>query len=478
MCEMVVERLKETHTLFFDAKLLKGGLAGGLHEQLKIGRADEFDFMIETPLLADKRYLSLTISKTTGQIHYHFTDDFRLLFDNLSDDLMNEVWIEDAVWFYLKRTCLKVFEDLFQQYMRPNWSLISKGHHGMGTPVAITIYLKWCGKLEIGIDFVLAIPTRLRPLPLIKMAKHKELFTELVIKESELHYLLTGRDTCRLSCGELEHKLLSNYGINSGQKVCLRAAKFLLSKFVLKQCPIIDDVPGWESTIDSEACSYWIKTISFTLFEKYPSDEDWEKPYYGQRLLELFQLLHSAVENCELYNYFIPSCNLFSQLVTRPEVVQLLNNQLSVLIEHLQMLESNKAEEHQAFEKLEQLANRREWEAKNLYLTMTAKDELYVMLHNYALDAYNPVWYTRIQNFMREHLPNMRLNGKGCQCTLYGERGEKININQHLVPLMGENESMNYFELQSADRRSTIIGSLTCISIGVLIWVWHWERFF
>ncbi|CAF1655769.1 unnamed protein product, partial [Didymodactylos carnosus] len=69
MCETVVEQLKEKYKLFADCRLLKGG---SVHEQLKIGQLDEFDFMIEMPQLADKSVLSFTISKSTANIKYRW----------------------------------------------------------------------------------------------------------------------------------------------------------------------------------------------------------------------------------------------------------------------------------------------------------------------------------------------------------------------------------------------------------------------
>ncbi|CAF4526602.1 unnamed protein product, partial [Didymodactylos carnosus] len=142
--------------LFADCRLLKGG---SVHEQLKIGQLDEFDFMIEMPQLADKSVLSFTISKSTANIKYRWKT-LSILNDLLPIDAKQLISQFDMlpVWYVVKKTCAQLLEELLRHYALPNWN-VKKPYPRQGeTQAAITIYLNWKNTFDVGIDFVFAIP--------------------------------------------------------------------------------------------------------------------------------------------------------------------------------------------------------------------------------------------------------------------------------------------------------------------------------
>ena len=319
----------KTYRMFHDCTLLK---TGSTYEGLKIGKPDEFDYMIVLPALADDRVLQFSQDKyfQWHLAHYkvlnkEFFSD--LLTQNANDDEIEAEEDSNEDEFMAKvrdKVKTNIKEQLKNgQLLPPGWEFVEIPTLDAYTlpRMAVTPVMKWTGQefkdLYISIDLSLAIPLKKIPLWTFGRqlflrnkqscsARKEESGNELLTDGDQVWYVLI-RDskTCRFSFSCQEQEIMSSFELHGGEKRTFRLVKFL------RQSLMDQTFDADLQQLKSPISTYWLKTIMYYLLKKHEKDRHaWGEGYLGTRVLEIFHVLHSCLISSKLYSFFIPGYNL------------------------------------------------------------------------------------------------------------------------------------------------------------------------
>ena len=319
----------KTYRMFHNCTLLK---TGSTYEGLKIGKPDEFDYMIVLPALADDRVLQFSQDKyfQWHLAHYkvlnkEFFSD--LLTQNANDDEIEAEEDSNEDEFIAKvrdKVKTNIKEQLKNgQLLPPGWEFVEIPTLDAYTlpRMAVTPVMKWTGQefkdLYISIDLSLAIPLKKIPLWTFGRqlflrnkqscsARKEESGNELLTDGDQVWYVLI-RDskTCRFSFSCQEQEIMSSFELHGGEKRTFRLVKFL------RQSLMDQTFDADLQQLKSPISTYWLKTIMYYLLKKHEKDHHaWGEGYLGTRVLEIFHVLHSCLISSKLYSFFIPGYNL------------------------------------------------------------------------------------------------------------------------------------------------------------------------
>lgn len=319
----------KTYRMFHNCALLK---TGSTYEGLKIGKPDEFDFMIVLPALADDRVLQFSQHKYFGWHLAHFKVLNReffsdLLTQNAEDDEI-EVEEDSNEDQFMAKVRDKVKTNFKEQLK--NGQLLPSGWEFVEIPtldaytlprMAVTPVLKWTGQefkdLYISIDLSFAIPVK--KIPLWTFGRQLFLTNKQTLsarKEGSDNVLLTDGDqlsyvlirdskTCRFSFSCQEQEIMNSFDLHAGEKRTFRLVKFL------RQSLMDQTFDADLQQLKSPISTYWLKTIMYYLLKKHEKDPHaWGEGHLGTRVLEIFKVLHSCLISSKLYSFFIPGYNL------------------------------------------------------------------------------------------------------------------------------------------------------------------------
>lgn len=315
----------KTYRMFHNCTLLK---TGSTYEGLKIGKPDEFDFMIVLPALADDRVLQFSQNKYFEWHLAHYKVLNREFFSDLlsqnADDDETEAEGDSNEDQFMAKVRDKVKTNIEEQLK--NGQLLPSGWEFVQIPtldsytlprMAVTPAMKWTGQefkdLYISIDLSFAIPLKKIPLWtfgrqlfLRNSARKEGSCDELLTDGDQVSYVLI-RDSksCRFSFSCQEQEIMNSFKLHSGEKRTFRVVKFL------RQSLMDQTFDADLQQLKSKISTYWLKTIMFYLLKKHEKDPHaWGEGHLGTRVLEIFQVLHSCLISSKLYSFFIPGYNL------------------------------------------------------------------------------------------------------------------------------------------------------------------------
>ena len=350
MIALVCNNLK-TYRMFRNCTILK---TGSTYEGVKIGKPDEFDFMIVLPALADDRVLQFSQDKYL-QWHlaqYEVLDkDFfsDLLTQNVDDD-EPETEGEDNEDEFMAKVRHKVKNNITEQLK--NGQVLPAGWEFIEIPtldaytlpqMAVTPVLKWTGKelknLYISIDISFAIPLKKTPLWMFgrqlfipgcqNLSAREKGGNEMLLPDCDRVSYVLIRDSkcCRFSFSCQEQEIMNSFDVLAGEKRTFRLVKFLRES--LMDQTFDADLQQLKSPIST----YWLKTIMFYLLKKHENNPyAWDHGHIGSRVLEIFQVLHYCLISSKLNSFFIPGYNLIFLKDVQPvaskvqEVLDVLND--------------------------------------------------------------------------------------------------------------------------------------------------------
>ena len=344
MMEEVCDILAGKFELFRQCRLWK---TGSSFEGLKLTTPDEFDFMIDLPVLVDKRNARFEIHDLSNvsrwSVLYEITNAeiFRDLFPVSHCTVAKVSKYSSEIrscWF---RRIFDVIGDVLQTVLQPGWqmsplNIIQKvtADHGK----VYTFQLIWNGttfkKLTVSVDVVLTIPFPRIPelregsLTRIQAGRPTSIGTGLKSRNDEscpkppscqgqvsphpgvevVRVIMTtpGRTMARVT-SSVEEQYLLEHTVSAPKKAVLRAAKMIRNKFLIQNYNVST------CSMDHVIPTYWLKTIWFYLTVKHPDDCCWLGDLNsGRRVLDIFDILTQALMLRKLSSFFVPGFNVLN----------------------------------------------------------------------------------------------------------------------------------------------------------------------
>lgn len=439
----------KTYRMFHNCTLLK---TGSTYEGLKIGKPDEFDFMIVLPALADDRVLQFSQSKyfEWHLAHYKVLDrEFfsDLLTQNADDDEI-EVEGDSNEDQFMAKVRDKVKTIIGEQLK--NGQLLPSGWEFVEIPtlysytlprMAVTPVVKWTGQefkdLYISIDLSFAIPLKKIPLWtfgrqlfLRNLARKEGSYDELLTNGDQVWYvLIRDSETCRFSFSCQEQEIMNSFNLHTGEKRTFRLVKFL------RQSLMDQRFDADLQQLKSPVSTYWLKTIMCYLLKKHEKDPHaWVEGHLGTRVLEIFQVLHSCLISSKLYSFFIPGYNL---LFLKGD--DALASDVKEVIDILSDLKNGQATRQQV---QQQMVSKMKKNQDLLY--GQRREHLINLFYIYAYNDYEPEDLETIKTaFIKRFFPDkMEVLGEGKHLRLL-EAGCVVDIDAELEKMYSE--KFSYF---------------------------------
>ena len=301
----------------FQSTLIK---SGSVYEGVKVGKPNEFDFMIRLNSLSDKA-LFHPCHKGEGyvklQLDEHDWKEFKdeegffnpnllcrhfkkLVNESLSAaDVPDGLRIQRASRELLDGSWGPVFSDLLGNSSgQENTSDVMYSEtHGPAT----TLYMDWEGGesyrgLNISVDLTLTLEYPLSKLPVQLSKLPPEV--DVILQKSGFHVVPARFDVWLISFSMVEKEVL--YSSPEGFKACYRVLKI-----------VRDDVSESLGLDASLVPSYMFKTALVSQLFTTPGHL-WEKDLLSQRIIQTLDLVLQGVKQEEIHSFFIPRHNLFS----------------------------------------------------------------------------------------------------------------------------------------------------------------------
>ena len=301
----------------FQSTLIK---SGSVYEGVKVGKPNEFDFMIRLNSLSDKAsfhpchkgegYVKLQLDEhdwkefkdeegffNPNLLCRHFK---KLVNESLSDaQVPDGLRIQRASRELLDGSWGPVFSDLLGNSSgqeNPSDVMYSETHGP-----ATTLYMVWEGGesyrgLNISVDLTLTLEYPLSKLP-VQLAKLPP-EVDVILQKSGFVVVPARFDVWLISFSMVEKELL--YSSPEGFKACYRVLKI-----------VRDDVSESLGLDASLVPSYMFKTALVSQLFTTPGHL-WEKDLLSQRIIQTLDLVLQGVRQEEIHSFFIPRHNLFS----------------------------------------------------------------------------------------------------------------------------------------------------------------------
>lgn len=301
----------------FQSTLIK---SGSVYERVKVGKPDEFDFMIRINSLTDKAsfhpchkgegYVKLDLDEYDWK---EFKDDEDFFSPNLLcrhfKKLVNESLCDTEVPEGLR--IQRASQELLDGSWGPVFSDLLGNSSGQENPTGVmysethgpatTLYIDWEGgesyrSLSINVDLTLSLeyPSSKLPVQLAKLPHE----VDLILQKSGFHVVPAGFDVWRISFSMAEKEVL--YTSPEGFKACYRVLKI-----------VRDEVSERLGLDPSLVPSYMFKTVLVSQLFTTPG-HFWEKDLWSQRIIQTLDLVLQGLVRVEIQSFFIPRYNLLS----------------------------------------------------------------------------------------------------------------------------------------------------------------------
>ena len=450
--EKIVSRVcnnLKAYRMFRDCTLLK---TGSTYEGVKIGKPDEFDFMIVLPALADDGIMQFSQNE---YLQWHLA-----YYKIMNKDFFSDLFAQNVRQDYETEVEGEIMEDEFMASVRDqvrsnigeqlkSGQLLSTGWEFVEIPtinaftlphMAVTPILKWTGNefkdLYISIDLSFAIPLKKIPLWTFGRKLFQRSYQTLSVSEEgrydvllpesdQVSYVLIRDSTrCRFSFSCQEQDIMNRCGDHAGEKRCFRLAK-CLRDFLIDQT-FDPDLQQLKSLIST----YWLKTIMYYQLKKHENDPHaWSFGHLGNRVLDIFRVLHLCLVSSKLQSYFIPGYNLLFL-----KDVQVVASKVQEVIDLLNGLKNGQVTRQQMRQQMEAKKKTNED-----LLYRERREHLMNLFYVYAYNDYQSEDLQTIKtSFINRFFPNkMELFGEGKNLRLV-EAGCSVNIDRELENIYGE----------------------------------------
>lgn len=318
--------------------------AGSYASKTKIGKADEFDYVV--PLNVDD-----VKAKQRGTLPYKFDEQSGAKPKRLKANckLVDVQRPKDAIpkgyasvsapeghvpssWTHHGDIIPQLVQkDLHQkmEYAIKDLGLDKKGvnlsreAHGP----ALTAKIKRPGKHDIDVDIAPSIPSNLPmapnswPRPATRKALSESQIAQ--VQAAGTHLVPKGDTTFAVSYSKQEKALLNEFDAGNGcRKKCHQVMKRYFQEFSSKS---LDGAPGISTHI--------LKHQLFNMNEKHPSNDYWHENNFGERLPDMMKDLEQVLRSGKLSNHFNPSENVLAG--KNPKVLNSLANYIKMKREEL-----------------------------------------------------------------------------------------------------------------------------------------------
>ena len=438
MMDKVFKILEQKYKIFKGYKLLK---MGSTYEGTKLGKPDEFDFMIELPALCkilkfEEKDTSIDPElKDVKVLDRNIFADIYVPQDEQEDDTTFMINVWDKI---LELLCEELKENVL-----PGWRWLSTlvSSHFIGR-LALTQQLMWSGKefpsLIVDIDICLAV-----------QQSHDNYETFVDFNQAVLdqrrpgisdgtksyenesvynHVILRSDGRARITMAVREMKIWRMEKAES-RRVLYRCAKFMVTKYFPK---------SWNSDLyilDPVIPSYWLKTIMFYMFAHYAKREYWSDSKLPIRLVEVFCLLTQCIKTRTLSSYFVPH-NIFKRTTTDHEKYSAIEQCLENVINNLCKLQMGNEDGFTNFDTIEEKLETDNEDAlqKNLYKSVVE------LLYFYSYNEYSVENMSALQKFISVFLKDrVRIEGEGRTVKVFYD-GRQMDINKELFEEYGETQ--------------------------------------
>ncbi|KAM3930909.1 cyclic GMP-AMP synthase [Leptodactylus fuscus] len=290
---------------------------GSYYERVKISKPNEFDIMlkVQPPTLK-----TIHMENLDGKGPF-YTLSFK---GRMPQDMLKYLDSEGNI---LARKIVKEFIDLIKDVIaKTGMKGVSVQRKDPGSP-AVTLIIKHEPQ-GISVDLVLALTINSWPeettggmniddwLGTKVKQEYKKSYINMVPKQAMIGNEEVNKDTWRISFSHIEKKMLNNHGNGktccetggSKKEMCCRKQCLKLLKHLLE----LLKKNGKPRKMDN-FCSYHAKTALLHQCALHPKDEDWkleDLEFCFDRYVSFFQ---ECLSRQILYNFFIPSHNLFDK---------------------------------------------------------------------------------------------------------------------------------------------------------------------
>ncbi|XP_063408327.1 uncharacterized protein LOC134691697 [Mytilus trossulus] len=279
--DKTLKLLQETYAVFQNSKL---HLAGSMGEQTKVGRPDEFDFVIFLPQLSEI------------DIFYPYNMDTNKHIRDYAKDFNfgNPDAFTDAIRFGIHELILaSLVENL-----NDDWKIVLTGCNFFTRKTAVTFHLiRSTDCFEVDIDVTILIPFNKATLsPHADELKIKQSYIDKLANNEGVIYAIFRYENhaFRPSKAHLEKALLKT---ESRHRV-YTVAKLIVKTFL----PTMEVREHCKRCKESIVGSYTLKNILFYMIQFYSDDSYWSDSQFSTRVIELFVILKHCYDQI-FYNF-------------------------------------------------------------------------------------------------------------------------------------------------------------------------------
>lgn len=303
------KNLKAAGVLFEGCRLVE---AGSVAEETKIGKSDEFDYILVLDVLSDRKTFQLHLSNQ--YFKFSLNQGSQDLYEKLQSETPHLFHVdEDRVFLHytMKNIILKSIMDVFDSSLFPGWKRFStKIGDVCSSHIATTLHLfTETHNMDVDIDICMCFPispndlksvaekeratqTKENPstlfsyLHILNQVSPFELFA--IIGDGEHAFCVSNT---RITAPLLELSRFRYYGQCDGRVKTYKLAKCLVSNFL----PKYTNVFGCKRCCHSLVKSYYLKNIILFMMKRYTEDSLWVEDKICTRVLEIFAILKQCI---------------------------------------------------------------------------------------------------------------------------------------------------------------------------------------
>ena len=277
---------------------------GSNAENTKIKKADEFDYAVILPCLAEKDVYSLLLRKDS----VYSDPDIKMLANNISNDDPKEVILNFQSYLKL------IWSSAMSSYVAPEWEILDTSCYQDDVSIAGTFHVqRKRDSLHVDLDVCFWIPLDAENLLAAPdELKQRDYLLANSLDDNGLVYAILPRDgnispslnSVRFAMSRLEKQTLHQYGPLNGRLNCYRLCKCIASSLVPKCKKRENCHLCYESVISS----FCLKNVVLYMAAYHKKEELWTDKQLPNRVVEVFSILSFCMKAnaCEISAFFSP----------------------------------------------------------------------------------------------------------------------------------------------------------------------------
>ncbi|XP_061197609.1 uncharacterized protein LOC133205755 [Saccostrea echinata] len=299
------ENLRTAGVLFRGCRLIQGG---SVAEGTKVGKADEYDYLLVLKVLSDRETFHLRLSDK----YFKFALKPTELLETLRSEVPNLLDSDEGSVFLhytFKELILKAILNVLDSSMPPGWKRFPAENGDVcSSHIATTLHL-FSEKYDMDVDIDICLCFQLSSNDIESAAELEEkeensglLFSYLrclhqiapfeifaIIGDGEHAFRVTNT---RITAPLLELSRLLSHGPNDGRLKTYKLAKCLTNNFL----PRYTNVFGCKRCCHVLVKSYILKNIILFMMKHYTDSSYWVEDKICTRVLEVFAVLKQCIE--------------------------------------------------------------------------------------------------------------------------------------------------------------------------------------